>query len=313
MNYSNIWRRAGLGLVALAISLSLQACGSTGQAHGEIVIPVPFSDDIRIEFFVSTTGEKTFDVNAGPNHAGKCFKITWLDEDGNEISTSEGTTDNNGFITGSVPDEATQFEGELARCPQPDTGKQAGSAKMLEPPVEQDVVRARSGQSTDLLDSAGLTSFLVFGGPLMPDDDPGKDNLAFGFRVLAADSARAEALLDPVLQGGIGSAVPRSVEVLRWTTMESIPGGSRLTTALPGQFEVWAFDFNDGVYTADLQSNTTRYAVGSWDVVETNIPISAFDQGVVPGAVYTNRGSLAHKTDRMPAIRTIRDAFEVSN
>lgn len=313
MNHGSIWRRAGLGLAALAISLSLQACGSTGQAHGEFVIPVPFSDDIRIEFFISTTGEKTFDVDAGPSHAGKCFKITWYDEDGNELDTTEGTTDQNGFVTGSVPDDATHFEGELVRCPQPGSGKDSGQAKMLEPPAARDVVSRGSAPASEWNSNGDVRDFLVFGGPLVPNDDPGKDNLTFGFRVSASEAAQVDALLDPILQGGIGTPVPAAVEVLRWTTLESTAAGVRLTTAQPGQFEVWNFVFNDGAFTADLATNAARFTVGDWDVVEANIPLAAFDQGTSPGVSYENHGVIALKTDRMPAAKTLHDGFEHSN
>ena len=120
-------------------------------------------------------------------------------------------------------------------------------------------------------------------------------------------------MLDPILQGGIGSPLPPAVEVLRWTTMEATPSGSRLTTALPGQYVQWSFDLNDGSFTADLLNNVTRYGIGGWDVVETNIPFSAFDQGIAPGVVYDNHGVLSHRTDLMPATKTIHDGFEYSN
>lgn len=313
MNLSSIWRRAGLGLVALAISLSLQACGSTGQAQGEFVIPVPFSDDIRIQFFISTTGEKTFDVDAGPSHGGKCFKITWYDEDGNELSTTEGTTDQNGFVSGSVPDDATHFEGELVRCPQPGSGKGSSPAKMFEPPADGELDSSRSPTSSELGDRIGLRHFLVFGGPIVPSDDPGKNNLTFGFQVLATDAWQVDALLDPILQGGIGTPVPPAVDVLRWTTMESTGNGGRITTALPGQFEVWSFVFNDGDFAADLTNSSARYSIGGWDVVEANIPLGAFDLGISTGVTYENHGVLTHKTDSMPATKSLYDGFAYSN
>lgn len=313
MNHSSIWRCAGLGLAALAISLSLQSCGSTGHAEGDFVIPVPFTEDIRVQFTVGTTGERQVDVNGGPARAGRCLKIKWYDEDGNEVGVTEGSTDQNGIMTGSVPDEAKTFYGEIVSCPPPDPGKGSGAAKMFEPPSSGDIGSTRSQSSNDLGAASDLRDFIVFGGPLSPNDDPTKDNLTFGFQVRATDSAQVEALLDPILQGGIGTPVPDAVDVLRWSTMEATLTGGRLTTAQPGQYEVWSFDFNDGAFTADLLNNVTRYTIGDWDVVEAHIPLSAFDQGVAPGATYENHGVLSHKTDLMPAAKVVRDGYEYSN
>ena len=107
--------------------------------------------------------------------------------------------------------------------------------------------------------------------------------------------------------------MPPNVEVLRWTTMEASTTGVRLRTAQPGQYELWSFVFNDGTFSADLLTGSTRHSIGGWDVVEVDVPLGAFEYGLTPGVTYANHAVLTHRTDLMSATKSMHDGFEYTD
>lgn len=256
-------RWATFGGVVLAAAL--YACGATGTTETTGEINVPF---VHVGW---NSNSEHFDVTS--NQPNVCVTLTWFDSRGASIGEFNLRTDGNGSASGDVPPGAARWELTVVECPE---------ENLIAPPYA----------------AIPLRDFFIFGAPLVPSDDPAADNLMYSLRVHARSLAEAEALTEPILQGGIGTPIPKAVVVLSFATLTADPYGARLVQAQPGIFEEWSLDFNNGAFTADL-SSSTHYPVNGWDVVETVIPLSAFDYGIVPGVTYSNEGATTYKTDRM--------------
>ena len=298
-----------LGLSIAAIAIGAHGCGATGHAHGRGT-PV-IHRDIKPSNSIGND-ESAFEVNGGPGRAGECVEVTWTDSSGAEISTDTIQADGSGSASGQVPPGAVRWEAKVADCEDPE----APAGIPWEATEHRAGLAAGGGRTVVHAGPAYPVEarvFHVFGSPIIPSDDPGETNLSYAFRVIATSFDEAEDLVAPIVAGGIGTPVPEEVEVLLYSTMEAVSGGARLVQAQPGSFEEWTFEFNVGVFLADLFTNSLHYDVGTWDVVETVIPLSAFDFGILPGATYLNTGAADYRTDRMSETLSAGYQFDFSN
>jgi hypothetical protein len=289
----------------------MYACGSTGSASAGGEVRAPFIPPIKWSISVGNDGT-TYHVHNAPR--GACVKVTWTDSTGAVISSETVQSDSSGSASGQVPAGSVRWEAKVVLCPPPanhDDDEDAGSGGMLFDPQAPGAQRGSGvATRTDI-----LRDFYIWGAPIVPSDDPGADNLTYSFKVRATSWSQAESLIDPIVSGGIGTPVPPSVEVLTFATMEAELAGGRLVVSMPGAFEEFTLDFNNGAFHADLASsyNLTHYPVGSWDVVEMLVPLSDFNFGLLPGVPYSNAGEATYKTDRLLAPVTAGYAFEFSN
>lgn len=251
-------------LVAVAIaSLVLYACGTTGTVDCTGTFDLPF---IHVGW---NSHSEHFDVTS--NQAHTCVTLEWFDEKGNSLGAVSITTDGSGSAHGNVPPGAQSWELTVAPCP---------DRELVPPPFQG---RER-------------TTYFVSGSPLIPDDEIGAVNVTYAFQVDASSPDEVQSIVHDVLARGIGARVPSSLEVQYFATLTRTPDGARLVQAQPGRFTTWQLDFNQGAFTADLD-HCDRFALGEWDVVTIEIPISAFDYGFIPGALHTNGGATSFQTD----------------
>ncbi len=164
-----------------------------------------------------------------------------------------------------------------------------------------------------LLDFAQVEPVLVFGGPLVADPTPGEWSLCYSLLVRAASLEEAKSIARPVITAGIASKVPEAVTVLKFSSMTADASGARLLDALPGDFVQWSLDFNHGAFYADLFTNTIRHRRNGWDIVETVIPSSAIDSGVLPGVEYTNTGEVDYQVDYLSEPLSSAFTYSYSN
>jgi hypothetical protein len=297
--------RVSLALLAITACLGIAACTATGHAEGEGTLDPPFVPPIKWKVS-ATLGE--FEVDGGEERADKCVKVTWTDKDGAEISSETLETDGSGSASGQVPPGAVRWEAKVVDCPEPEPEEKSGSGTggggMFDP-----------FQQSQRIAINKMRTFEIYGAPIVPSDDDGAMNLTYNFSVRARSWAHAEALIAPLVAGGIGTPVPPAVEVLSYSTMEAGVAGGRLICAMPGNFEDFTFDFNSGAFVADLNSslNVINYQLGGWDVVELVIPMSAFDFGFSGGVTYSNNGTASYKTDRLLDYVGAGYRFEFSN
>jgi len=54
---------------------------------------------------------------------------------------------------------------------------------------------------------------------------------------------------------------------------------------MPGEFQSWSLLFNDGAFYSDLNM-VQPIEVNGWEVIETTVPLSAFDFGTLPSVLY---------------------------
>jgi hypothetical protein len=281
-----------LGLAALLASTAIVACTASGHAEGEGRIDPPFVPPIDWKIS-ATMGE--YEIEGGEEHANKCVKVTWTDSEGAEISSETLETDGSGSASGQVPAGAVRWEAKVVDCPEPEPEpEEKASGGMFDPQgigVQQTQKRIAVPRST--------REFFIYGAPIVPSQAPGADNLTYSFLVTANSYAQAENLVAPIIAGGIGTPVPPSVKVITFSTMEAGIAGGRVVSAMPGLFQSFQFDFNNGAFTADLQTghNTINYQINNWDVVEMVVPLSAFDFGFSPGVTYSNTGDATYTTD----------------
>jgi hypothetical protein len=134
-------------------------------------------------------------------------------------------------------------------------------------------------------------------------------NLAYSFIVKAGSFTQANSLVEPIIQGGIGAPVPPGVTVVAFAQMQADEFGGRYIQAQPGYFQYWSLDFNQGAFHAD-QDTALRYQIGGWDVMETMIPLSTFEFGVMPSVTYTNLGVASYLTDKL--VEPVSGSFLVS-
>jgi hypothetical protein len=299
---SNHTQRGTLGVLSVVGCLGIAACTAAGHASAEGDIKVPFSPPVSWKAS-ATIGE--FEIDGGTANASKCLKVTWIDATGAEISSDTMETDGSGTASGQVPAGSVRWEGKLVDCPKPDP----------EPEDDNRMFNPFSGQLNFTAGLSNSREFLIYGAPITPSDDAGANNLTYSFVVTASSYAEAEALIAPIIAGGVGTPVPSTVEVISFTTMESNLAGGRVTTSMPGKFENYRFNFNSGAFSADLVSgfNTINYQIGTWDVVEMVIPLSAFDYGFLPGVTYSNEGSSKYTTDRLEGPVGAGYSFNYSN
>lgn len=299
---SSLANRALIGLCALVAGLTMYSCTASGHAKGRGEFNPPFVPPIKWTADV-TIGDYTID--GGATRANMCVKVIWTGSDGAEISNELLETDGTGSASGKIPKGAVRWEAKLVKCPDPEPEKKD---TLFDPFSQQD-------NPVRVAVASKLRYFDVFGASLMPDDSDGANNLTYNFVVRAGSWEHVENLIYPIVVGGIGTPVPSSIEVLAYSTMESGIAGGRFVSALPDTFRDFSFDFNSGAFTADLSSghNTINYQIGSWDVVEMVIPLSAFDAGFVPGATYSNEGVATFSSDRVRDNTTASYGFDYSN
>jgi len=301
--------RVLLAITGVVASLAIVACTASGHAEGEGVIDPPFVPPIAWKIS-ATLGE--YEIEGGEDHANKCVKVTWTDKDGAEISSETLETDGSGSASGQVPAGAVRWEAKVVDCPEEeDEEKTDNSGGMFDPFSTQNPPQQSSRQAI-LVSSR---EFFIYGAPITPSDDDGAMNLTYSFLVRAQNYAHAESLIAPIIAGGVGTPVPASVKVLNFSTMEAGLAGGRLVSAMPGRFQTYTFDFNSGAFYADLASgtNTINYQIGSWDVVEMVIPLSAFDFGFAPGVTYSNDGDATFTTDSLLGPVSAGYGFNYSN
>ena len=270
-----------LSLAVLACA-AVVACTASGKVDVKGTLDPPFIPPIDFEVSASTG---KYAVEGGEPHANKCVKITWINAKGGEISFETVGTDGSGAASGQVPEGAVRWEAKVVDCPpEPDPDDDG-----MFDPFAQD----RSSAST-------VREFFVYGSPIVPSDRADADNLVYCFVVMAHNWEHAESLTDPIVAGGIGTPVPMSVQVITFSKTTSSVAGARVVTALPGNYTDYSFNFNNGAFTADLQSglNTLNYQLGGWDVIEMMIPKLTFDYGVSSGVVYSNECTATFSTDQ---------------
>lgn len=299
---SSLANRALIGLFAITAGLAAYSCSATGHASGEGEWDLPFVEPITWKADLKL-GKYTID--GGDSRANKCVKVTWSGADGAEISSDTLETDGSGAASGKIPEGAVRWEAKLVDCPEP-APKPKG--KMFDP------LNLQNGP-VRLAVANNLRDFDVFGAQIVPSDDLGANNLTYKFVVRARSWEQVENLISPIVLGGIGTPVPPSVDVISFSTMEAGIAGGRFVSALPATFRDFSFDFNNSAFTADLSSghNTINYQVGTWDVVEMMIPLSAFDAGFIPGVTYSNEGVMTFSSDKVREDTTASYGFAYAN
>lgn len=308
--------RATLGLAAITACLTMYACGTTGSASSTTVIDPWFTDPITVEFGISNDGT-TFMAKGGPEHAGKCVQLTWSDAEGNTISTSTVQADSQGGASGQVPPGAVRWEADVVDCPEPEPveeqNSEAGSTGggMFDPLSSQIVgVSSQQAQARKLF-KLPLRDHLIQGGPIVPNAS-GDVNRSYCFVVRAGSFAQAKALVKPIIVGGIGTPVPAAVEVIAFAQMQADAFGARYVQAQPGSFTNWSFNFNNGAFYAD-QFSALNYQLNGWDVMETAIPLSAFDYSAIPGSSFSNTGTSSYSTNLLAAPVSGSYTFSATN
>ncbi len=292
-------RRAALGVAALGAAAIMHACASLDvETDTAVKLKPPFLVPLCVEVSTASDGRKNADLSGGPSNANKCVEIVWSGADGQTLGTTPLMTDGSGSASCQVPEGAVRAQAKVADCPDPapQRGRPNGGG-MFDPssPFGQ---LAQDGQQREPLAHQSPREFLIMSTPIVPTQQEGGDmhNLTYCFIVTAMSSAQADALIEPILTGGIGTPVHPSVVVVAYSTMESDAFGARLVQAQPGRFSDWSFDLNYGAFYADL-GTTLNYQVNGWDVLEVAIPLSAFDVGTTPGVLYENFGVTTYSTD----------------
>lgn len=315
--YNSTYGWATLGLAALAATLTLHACSANGHASGVVTVTPPLVDPITLTFTASNDGTGTFTANGGPEHAGKCATITFKDAAGNVTGTVNIQTDGNGSASGSVPPGSANWEVTVTACPEPESvepnaGAPGGTGYGNCDPFGSQILggSSKQGQARKSL-KVPPKDHLIQGGPIVPSA-AGDTNLAYCFIVKAGSLAHAQALVLPIIQGGIGSPVPPAVQVIAFAQMQANVFGGRYIQGQPGQFQSWNLDFNQGAFHADHNS-ALNYQLNGWDVMETVIPLPAFDFGNVPGVTYSNLGVASYSTDLLAAPVSGSYRFSFSN
>jgi hypothetical protein len=260
--------------------VALTACGATGTTRSTGELDPWFLP--KISWDITTSH---YDVTSG--YPGACVRVIWSDDTGQTLSEQIVQTDQDGAASGQVPDGAVRWEIKRVDCP---------DDEVAQPPCAE-----RADQE-----------YFFAGAPIMPGDQVGDDNLLYSFSIRASSASEADRLAEQVLEAGIGASVPPGVRILIYATMTAEPTGARLVQAQPDSFELWTLDFNQGAFRADLH-DAARHAVGTWDVLEVSIPISAFDVDPLPGATWSNVGSVQYKTSGVPVAATARLRIEHQN
>jgi hypothetical protein len=274
-----------LSLVAvLATSLFLAACGATGSVDAEVDIPLPGGGSVGVGVRVSNDGDKVADLSGTP----VCVKVCYRGADGRDLGCS--TIE----VPGSdqVPAGAVSWSATLVDCP---TGGSGGGGRMLDP-----FTQAPQQQLTAL----PKRPFVMFGGNLVPDIQG--ENVIYSFGIVALDLQAAQARRDYVLAGGIGTDVGQGFELAMWSESKTefdllgVPTGVRtLQAVVDDDFATYELTINDTLF-ADLNTgNALHYGMGNgWNVVETFVPVSAFDTG----AIYDNKAESTWTTWGSPRI-----------
>ncbi len=301
-----------LGILSVVACVGIAACTASGHAEGEGEIDPPFVPPIKWKVS-ATLGD--YEIDGGEDHANKCVKVTWTDAEGAEISSETLETDGSGGASGQVPAGAVRWEAKVVDCPEEEDSSVRKSSGGMFDPFGQVVQGVQGPQQQRYAVPTNTREFFIYGAPIVPSQADGADNLTYSFLVRAKSYAQAENLIAPIIAGGVGTPVPPSVKVISFSTMEAGLAGGRVMSAMPGTYQDFSFDFNNGAFTADLASghNTINYQIGSWDVVEMVIPLADFDFGFAPGVTYSNEGSATFTTDSLFGPVTAGYNFNYSN
>lgn len=289
----NTIARHVLGLCALGALGGLYACTATGNVDIETEIEAP-GVHAKIGFHKGSDGT-TFDADATREHANDCVEVRWLDDAGNVVQTITMELDHLGRASGMVPPGATRWEFDLVDCPHG-----AGSGGGMWEPLATGSLSQSGRDGVRERAASEIALHIVLGGPILPSETDPAGNLTYCFLVRAMSFEQASSLVRPIVAGGIGTEVPGNVEVIAFATMIQDEFGARLVQAQPGLFLDWDFEVNDGAFRADLE-DAANYQVNGWDVVEVNVPLSAFQFGTEPGVLYQNAGTSRYHTDRLSA------------
>jgi hypothetical protein len=291
--------------------LTLAACSASGRTQVDVAYDVPFGPDIEVKYDSNPAPAGTGTVTGLP--PGKCLKTTYTDSDGNELPDSPVWTpvDGTGTTSGPIPEGAVRYQSSVEDCPPepepepndvddetpvpPPTGGSGGSGGMFDP--------LQTGQAGG---RTVLPTFHFFGGTIAPDDTIGAENLSYALSVRATSHAAAEAIASQIIDTGIGAIVPSNVIITRYSLTIPTLAGARIITASPDGIDEFSFDLNQGTFFADLATSTNvlTYAQGTWDVVETVAPLSAFNNSILPGASYENHADFSWSTTRFHGTST---------
>lgn len=291
--------------LALSSLYLFSACASTGDVEVDAEWDIPLGPKIKYKY-KGAPAPGTGTVEGLP--PGKCLKTTFTDEEGNELPGSPVFTpiDDTGTASGPIPEGAVRQQSSVTDCPPDEDEEEEEEEAEGEEPVGGGMFDPSwIGRSTSPVPSAP-SLFHFFGGDIVPDDTIGAENLSYSITVVATTQANAEAVVNGILAGGIGGPVPNSAYITRYNLTIPTVSGARMITANPDGIDEFTFDLNQGAHYADLASgmNVLTYTQGSWDVVETVAPLSAFNNAVLPGASYANHADFSWSTSRFAAIST---------
>lgn len=286
------------------------ACSTSGRTQVDVEYEVPFGPDISVKYDSNPAPSGTATVTGLP--PGKCLKTTYTDADGNELPNQPVWTviDNTGTASGSVPEGAKRYQSSVEDCPpepEPEP-KDADNEEPIPPPPGGSgglFDPLQIGQA-DARAAVLVPTFHFFGGDIVPDDSLGAENLSWSMSVRAATQENAATIVSQIVSTGIGAIVPSNVIVTRYSLTIPTVAGARIVTANPDGIDEFTFDLNQGAHYADLASSTNilAYAQGTWDVVETVAPLSAFNNSILPGANWENRADFSWSTTRFEELST---------
>jgi len=294
------------GVYCAAIAALVLTVGCTLAAYIEVEGDLPLlGGSVRVKIGVDTNGNPQATVQGGEILADTCVELSFTDADGNATGSSSVMVGPTGSFTVPIPAGSTSLAGTAIDCPEEEGD---GGASLLQP-SSLGSLAGGLGKGGTLPQEKRLVSKLsstasVFGLPLASGFGTGKEHLYYSFEVLADSHAEASSIIQPILDRGIGAVIPGTVTVVKFTTISvDASGGGRIVSSLPGSFISWSMDFNNGAFMADLYTRSIRYESNGWDVIETVIPSSALDSGILPGVTYVNRATEVYRAEGLPGVQ----------
>lgn len=294
-----------LWLLAL---VAMTGCGTTstwrvsGKAPG-------FEGEIEWEIESGRNGEPRVVGQGDKELAGLCATVTFTDDKGNETGSSTHTLDATGGFSVEIPGGSRHMAAVIQDCPEEEEEAPGGQNGEFAPSEWSGAVQpSTDGASGRLKAPLARTRVLVI--PVSLDFGPGVEHHFISLEVTGPAAGNSMAVARSLLDHGLDSRIPASVQVLEFLTVEpDDSGGARLRSATKSQYLSWMLDANNGAWTADLFGSSIRYDHADWDVVETLVPASALDLGSMPGVTYANQLSVRFRTTAKPS--TSRTSLEL--
>lgn len=247
------WKAWYLVLVLVLAGLFVfAACKGTTSYKSKGEADLPFFEPVKWD-----VGLDVVRIDGGPSRADVCLRIVFADAAGTPTGTYELKADAGGKISAPIPPNSQSFEVFLIECPPP---------SQLVP-----------GQSY------ALRAFEAFRAPLWPSQNPLDVNRMFMITGLAPNAADAQQQVEGL---SIGATLPSDMQVHLWVEMQRSGAYVRLLNALPVVQTNMLVRINQS-FRGRLEN---PFLVGSWDVQEHLVPVTAFNGGLF--GTYQNQGSL---------------------